>query len=462
MEPTLDVVIAAILFFSLLITCAVMLGRGSSDVVLLFVLVFCLFYGFRPLLFVLGLDVPYPTELFFPEELPGQLTRTLLALSLYLAMAMVGIAAVTRSGARGWAPFFAQGETDLRRALTVTLVLTAFGALVSAYLLVRFGGVGGVIVAGKLEKELSGLYVLRTISAVGAVLATTTFLDFRRQGSTRWMLTAVPLVCAVANALFVFLWGSRGTLIVIGAILVLGMQRPRRRATRPRREKVWLRLMLAVVLVVVAASGMRMVRDTLTRGEVQEGYASASVWRQASVGTNSIYFDAAMLAFRDWPSRQRLRGGEDFANGVVGVVPRAIWKDKPTAIPPGKWFRQVYEPRRVNGWPMGSAALWYLNFGWWGLPLGGLLSGLVIGVVAACQRRRPRSGFNVGVAVVATVFVLPLGVDNQALMKFVIWLVPLWVLGRYVAPGPRRPRDPTRGPESSIRGMSRGVDAPTL
>ena len=70
-------------------------------------------------------------------------------------------------------------------------------------------------------------------------------------------------------------------------------------------------------------------------------------------------------------------------------MPCVLWADKPTAIPPGKWFRQVYEPKKINGSPMGAGALWYLNFGWLGLLLGGLLSGLVIGLVSAAQRRYP-------------------------------------------------------------------------
>lgn len=434
MELTFASLLAATLFFGLLVTCAVMLGRGPTDMVLLFVLVFCLFYGFRPMMFILGLDVPYPTELFFPEEMPSLLPSTLLALSLYLAFAMVGIAAISRPGSRGWAPFFAPVETDLRRALTATLVLTAVGTLVSVYLMARYGGVGGVIVASKYDKALGGLYALRSISGVGAIVAVTTFIDMRRQGlPSRWVRAGV-LASAFANAFFVFMWGSRGVLIVVAVVLILGLQPDRRRRRPVRRERVLVRLLVAVVLVVVAASGMRIARDNLSHGEVQANYAASSSWRQAAVGTNSIYFDAAMLSFRDFPSRYPLRQGEDFANGAVGVVPRFVWKDKPTGIPPGKWFRQVYEPRKLNGWPMGAAAVWYLNFGWWGLPLGGLVSGLVIGMLAAAQRRRPASGFNTGIAVVAAVFVLPLGWDNQVLMKFVIWLVPLWALSFYVAP----------------------------
>lgn len=433
MELTLSVLLAATLFFGLMAIGGALFAHGPSDVVTVFLLVFALFAGFRPLLFVLGLDTPYPDWLFFEGETADVLTTTLLALSLYLFLALLGIATMTTSRVKGWAPFLVDREIDVPRALKVTLVLTGLGTLLSAYLLATYGGVGGVIAAAKVEKSLAGMYALRAIPAVGAIVAAATFIDARRRRDIGRLTTFLPLVCAFANAFYVFMWGSRSTLILVGATLVLGLRpRPNRRSVE--RDRVFLRLLVAVVLVVVAASGMRMVRDTLARGEVQESYATASVWRQASVGTNSIYFDAAMLSFRDWPARQRFRGGEDFYNGVVGVVPRFVWSGKPTAIPPGKWFRQVYDPRKVNGWPMGAPALWYLNFSWPGLVAGGLLSGLAVGSVAAAQRRRPRNGFNTGVAIITGVLVLPLGWDNQVLMKFVIWLVPMWLLSMYLAP----------------------------
>ena len=240
MELTLAAVLAATLFFGLLAAGGVLLTRGASDVVLLFVLVFGLFYGFRPLLFVLGLDVPYPEELFFLGETPELLTKTLLGLSLYLFLALVGIAVVTHSRVRGWAPFFVDREVDVSRALRVTAGLTVLGALVSGYLLVTYGGVGGVIAAAKFDKSLAGMYALKAIPAVGAVVAIATFIDARKRRATPWLLTLFPLACSIANAFFVFLWGSRGVLIIVGATLVLGLRarRSRQNQSPPRMIKV--------------------------------------------------------------------------------------------------------------------------------------------------------------------------------------------------------------------------------
>lgn len=431
----LTVILAVLLYFGVLILVGRTLTRGASDVVLLFLLGFGMFYGLRPLLFVLGLDEPFPEVLFASAETPQLLVVTLMGLLLYLVAAMLGIGLVLRSGVPGWGPFFVRHEVDLRRAMLVVLALTALGTAVSAYLVAAHGGVGAMISAAKFDKALAGLYVLRAIPAVGAVVAVATYIEARKRPGLR-IMARLALICSLANAYYVFLWGSRSVLVVVGATLVLGLT-GRKRMTA-RQQKVLVRIVVAALLVVGVAAGMRIVRDTLTHGEVQEVYSEASVWRQSSLATNSIIFDAAMLSFRDWPERHAFRQGEDFYNGLVGVVPRVIWEDKPDAIAPGKWFRQVYEPQKVNGWPMGAAALWYLNFGWPGLLLGGLLSGLALGLVAAAQRRAPRNGFNTAAAVVTGVYVLGLGWDNETLIRFVIWLVPLIVIGRYVARGARR------------------------
>lgn len=442
MDLTLTTVLAAVLFFGLMLMASVYLTRGPDDVVLIFLLGFGLFYGFRPLLFVLGLDEPFPEDIFNSGESANLVTVTLLGLTLFLAFALLGIVTMTQTRVNGWGPFFTQRDIDLRRAVQVTAVLTVLATLISGYLLARYGGVGGVITAAKVEKSLAGMYVLRTVPAVGAVVGVATFLDARRRLDVTVLVSYVALAMSVLNAFYVFLWGSRSVIVIVGAVLILSL-RPRRRRSSAQHQRLVARIVIAVLLVIAVASGMRIARDTLARGEVQEVYGGATTARQASLATNSIQFDAAMLAFRDWPASHPYRGGEDFAKGAVGIVPRAVWADKPTAIPPGKWFRQVYEPRKVNGWPMGASALWYLNFGWAGLVAGGVLSGMAIGAVAQAQRRSPQNGFNTAVAVVTGVYVFGLGWDSETPIRIIIWLVPLWMVARYVAP--RVPARPSEG-----------------
>src|SRR5690606_405604 len=160
--------------------------------------------------------------LFYSGENPSVFTTTLLALSAYFTVVALAVLVVTRTGIRGWAPFFAPREISIARARHVTLVLTAMATLLSVFLVARYGGIGALIAAAKVEKSLAGMYILRAIPAVGAVVAAATFLDARkrRAGGT----AMISLLCAVANAGYVFLWGSRSLLVVIGAIVILGLQ----------------------------------------------------------------------------------------------------------------------------------------------------------------------------------------------------------------------------------------------
>lgn len=401
--------------------------NGPGDVLLLFSVVTALFFGLRPLILLLGLDRPFPDYLFLESEVNGVIARTLLGGSLFLMFVIAGLVLVSSSTKRGWAPFFVPSPPDPRRMVVATLVLTGIAGLISAALLARYGSVGGLIAAAKQEKDLAGMFILRVFPAVGAVTALASFLEMRGRGIGvgRWWLLAASLL----NAWFVFLWGSRSVFVVVAALLVFGLGK----ATKVSSTTL-LRIVLAAVLVLAAASGLRVVRDTLAQGEVQEVYATASPARQFTLGVNAVQFDAAMLAFRDWPADYRYRRGEDFAAGALGVIPRRLWTDKPEGIAPGKWFRQVYEPGKVNGWPMGSTAIWYLNFGWPGIAFGGFVSGALLGAIWRRQSISPAGGWNLAVAMVTSVYVLDSGVHSESLVRFVVWLVPLTVIAKYISP----------------------------
>jgi len=431
------------------------LVRSPTDLVLIYLLVFAQFYWLRPALFAVGLDTPSPSEEFFSADVPGLVTTTVLGLTLFLVVTLLTTAVYQNAALPAWGPCFTRGPVRLDRLARVVVAMTAMAAVVSAFLVAKHGGVGGLITAAKFDKALAGLFVLRAIPSIGAVVAVGGFLEAhgRRAGRT---LSRVMLLCAMANAFFVFLWGSRSLLVVLAAVVVLGLRRNRTHhpvpladadpldevhpdapvATAPAapRGRIVTRLVVATMCVVVAAGGLRVARDDLMHGEVLDVYAEASVWRQMSLATNATYFDAAMLSFRDWPDKHDFRHGEDFITGFVAFVPRVVWEGKPASIAPGRWFRQIYQPDKINGWPMGAGALWYLNFGWLGILLGGLLSGLLLGAMTKAQRQRPDHGLNRAVGVMIGVFVIGLGWDSDTLLRFLIWVVPLWIIAGYVSP----------------------------
>jgi oligosaccharide repeat unit polymerase len=433
--------LAAGAFFLTLGFLATLAARGVTDVISLTVLSFSLFYGFRTALLVAGLDTPSPSYLFPLRSLDADLTRTLLATTLFLAGMVTAVWAIVRARWHGYAPFFASSTPPPDRQFRAALFFTGCSTLISLVLLAKFGGPSHLIAAAKFDKALAGFYVFRVFPAVGSLLCAGAFLDLRNRPGWGFRAT-VCLLCSMVNSVSVFLWGSRGLIVISIAVIAIGLGRGATSQGGSRIVRTLLVVMMTAVLVFAVAGALRSARDTLTHGKVQAGYADASFWRRASLATNSVALDAAILAFRDVPSAYPSRNGVDFLNGVVGVVPRSIWVGKPRNIAPGSWFREQYQPKVVNGWPMGAPALWYLDFGWLGVPIGGLLSGFAIGAISARQRRVANSGHNIAVAAAAAVFVFGLGWDNQTLVYIILWLVPFWFVARYFSAGHRVSRPP--------------------
>jgi oligosaccharide repeat unit polymerase len=258
-----------------------------------------------------------------------------------------------------------------------------------------------------------------------AILQNRTYRLERRQRR----MVVISILYAVFNGIGVYAWGARALLVVIVAQSVVGYFtfRPAstKRLSQGIRPRIFLALFLAFGLGMTLVFGLRVYRDKNLSGEVSGNIGGQSIVRQLSVATNSVYYDAYLLAVRDWPSKHRFRGGTDIFNGSVGVIPRAIWAGKPEIVAPGAWFRQVYEPKNVNGWPMGSAGVWYLNFGRVGLVIGGLITGLV---VAAAARSFPNTRTNPLAFVMAVAigfWVIGDGVDGQFVAKWGQWVLPM-------------------------------------
>lgn len=436
MTATPSLFLSACVFFAVLAFIGFRLAAGIKDVIAIFVLTFSMFYGLRPLLFTLGLDSPFPGQFFDASKSPALAAVTLLWLSAYLALFAWGAYVMIKLINPPGSLFFAKGEPSPRRMMFASAALTAFGTLISAALVARYGGVGALIYSVKIQKTLTGLYVLKIPSAIGAIVATATFLQLRRTPDGRRSTAAyVWLLCGLLNGFYVFLWGQRSTFVIVGVMLLLGTV-PERLRNSP--SKVFARVLLAVLIVILMSAGLRVARDSLTRGEVQPVVSSAGTFRQISLATNSIYFDASMLAFRDWPKEYPYRMGEDFALGLEGAVPRLVWSGKPPTVVSGRWFRALYQPNIVNGWPIGAPTLWYLNFGAVGILFGGLLSGLTLGWITCAQRRSYGSGLNLGIALVSTIYVFQLGWSAEMPLYFGIWLAPLWCVVAYVTGGSRR------------------------
>lgn len=414
---------SALVLVLLLALIGFVLARRVDDPFGLFILVFGVFYAFRAVLIGFGLDPPSPERLFASTDWGGLHTRTVSALCLFLVAFLTAGYLTTRRPARTGGVLFYTGPTSPRALVVLSVVLTTMSLAVTAWLVAQFGDVSGITQASKVSNELAGVRFLKVPSALGAIVGAAAFLDLRNAPLPSRGAQALCLGCAVANSLLVFAWGQRTLVLIVIAMVVIS---PRRRAARPTVNLV-ARVVVAALLVIVAATLLRDTRDDLIQPDGDHSFSQQSFWRRASLGVNGVYFDASMLAYRDWPDPQQYRNGEDFRNGLLGTVPRKLWPDKPDPLP-GKWFRNVYEPKVKNGWPVGTPTLWFLNFGWLGIVVGGLFSGALYGEFTRRARAAPRSGINIAMTFVFAVLAFPMGWASQSPLLVAAWILPMLLL----------------------------------
>src|SRR3712207_7315853 len=87
METSVLLVVTTCLFFGVLGLIAWRLTSGVTDFVMLALLVFALFYGFRAILLASGLDSPFPERFFDLDTAATQAAVTQLWLTAFLACA---------------------------------------------------------------------------------------------------------------------------------------------------------------------------------------------------------------------------------------------------------------------------------------------------------------------------------------------------------------------------------------
>ncbi len=405
------------------------------DPVALFCYLFVLTYLFRDIVIALGFDSPYPDYLFVGSDVVALLKRTSLDLSLFL-VAFIGGTEIASRLSTLKSSWFAVLEEAPRRSRLVSLVrwLTTASTVITIALAAKFGGPVGMIRALKVNKDFAGLPLLRAVPAIGAVVSTVLLIDAIGSRGTRGgrKLITTAFAATIANATFVFLWGSRSVAILCLLTFFGGLFVAAPRAARSGRNRRHKALVLLVICLVVSIVGLRLVRDTLLTGEVLRPLAGETPVRKVSVALDSVQFDAFLLAERDWPSQYPYRGPEDLVNGVGAIVPRLLWPTKPLVVSVGSWFRQVYQPGIINGWPVGAAGEWYLAFGRLGIALAGGLAGAIYLSLTRAAARLPFHSWNFAMLTILALVVFPLGITAQTPIRIATWIVPLALASRYL------------------------------
>jgi hypothetical protein len=441
------VLLSALVVVGLVLVIYHLWSKWPLNIVGLFCLSVGWFYGFHMVAVAFGLDTLFPDYLFTGTR-SSVVVRANVLLALFLTAVIPGLIIGRAAGGRAGLIFPAIDRRPTARAYRrLASVLTLGSVALVLALLVRYGSFGDVIRAAKVEKDLAGTFFLHIIPDMGVVVSTAWFLDVLRRRGRRFTSGQraeawISATFALLNGVCVLAWGSR-TLIAIAVFTMLAGwsvfgRRQERSGPATRRRGTFPRILLAGLIVTAAVVGLRVGRDHVVIGEVSPGIADQQLVRQVAVGGNMTQYDAFVLAVRDWPRLYDYRGGEDFVVGAQGVVPRAVWPDKPTTVAPGSWFRRVYEPTRKNGWPPGTAGEWYLNLGPVGLAIGGLLSGVLIGLASRALRQVRTNPFAFAASIAIGMQVLLIGFQAQLPVRWVQWCLPLILVTRWLGAGRAR------------------------
>ncbi|NEK59348.1 hypothetical protein GCU56_15915 [Geodermatophilus sabuli] len=416
----------------------------------------------RPLMLALGLDTPFPTLLFEERD-----TETLLLVGQAV---VVGFLLALWAGARLLSPLVRpvtvlypqlRGPMAPRTLVVLTVVLTAAAFVATAALWVRYGGPSGLLQASKVDRDIADSRALRAIPMLAALLGVAAFFSVRGARLQRLMIFGLIAV----NGYLSWTWGARDVPVLSVVALLAGSlifgRTGRRAARRPDghwlRDPRWRRRFLLVpVLAVLLAFTLRTARDTVLWGELAPSIVGQGAVRQVAVATNNTFYDALLLYLDDWPDRFDLTGGADFVDGSVSAVPSVLVGPQDPFVSPAVQLAQTYIDRN-NGFPATPVGDWYVNFGFPGIVLGGLLSGLVVRAAQLAFRRFARDPLVWGFSLVFMIRIFPGGVWATSAPKWVAFGLPIlaftWLVNMFV----RRAREGRDG--SSRLPPTVGADA---
>jgi oligosaccharide repeat unit polymerase len=401
--------------------------RRRFDVMFLSLLLFGFWFVFRPIQLAIGLDGPTPDYIFTTGHLDLVIMAEGAALA-WLASFALGAYAANAVGAPVMALFpTLRAEPNPSLVLIGLVALTLLSTAVTLWLLAASGGtLAESIRFVKAEKAVTGFYFLRQFAVLGVLLATFAFFYFsyltRARGlyAPRWW-SVLALLCFAACAFGIYAWGQRYSIAMATVALAAGFHYFVRRLR-------WAELIGLGAIFLFAFLGLRLLRDALVFHEsVISPLDTGNIWRKIAVSMHGSQFDALLLAFRDYDLEAGLRWGEDFFAGLAALIPRQLWPDRPT-YNTGAWFRQIYEPETLNGWPLTPLGDWLVNFGYAGLAIGGALSGYFIRSAQLVYDDLWRNPWSMMMSVVAALFVLPGGLTVASPQSFLSTVLPLAII----------------------------------
>lgn len=391
-------------------------NSGLFSAVSLYLILFSLMYILRHGLLITGLDTPMPDGLFISNANEERLVSLFSVFLWSLGFLVAQYIPVSTSFS---SKLFPKPPLNyLRVNLKIINVILAALTVVIVITLVRTYGfsVGDISYAVRLDSFFSGYSFLLSVNVFGAYfLAVTAFLKFQEGFVKGYILYSVLSLLCISPSI---LLADRDNLVFFIMFYFLGVcifvSRKFIFALAPAG--------LASIWLIVSLQSSRLE----SWGHIKE---FTSIFRKISSGLNHQFYDSFLLLIQEG---FQMRWGLDFLLGLIGVIPRAIWKGKPEMVDPGIWFSNQFIEDAAYGWPVSVVGEWWLNFWFPGALLGGYLTGCLYWVVHNKYLDFMTNPFSwLAVFIIAT-RVLPIGFSATSPMYYVLSLGPVFILFYFI------------------------------
>jgi len=349
---------------------------------------------------------------FFYSFAPTRPVQVLFAFFVLVVMSVAGYRSRLGEVIADVLPEFGPSPRKLPGKWVVAILLV--GAIAGClYWIVFQGGLMAKLSSGYGMKRHGG--ALFRIAYVGLQVGTV-ILTWRTIAATkrrtRDMAILVAVVCFQC-IYFGLITGVRKYLFFLFFALLTVLLLRHGRESLPK-----FRVAVALTLLLVFFSAWGAIRSrpltALLGAELTSAYNAPKDLHEGYVASVAGPFSTACLVFELFPDQEPFRHGKTLMVTLLGFIPRAVWPEKPIGI--GKEITRYivgpfYEPSHGFNVAVTLPGDFYLNFGWFGVVLGGFSLGMVCRTVKSYAVKGMRDGKQLRAArvLIPAVFIMGLG-----------------------------------------------------
>jgi len=185
------------------------------------------------------------------------------------------------------------------------------------------------------------------------------------------------------NLIIVLMYGERG--IVITTLLIIFLYYLRVGLLSKKLFLIYIGVLILLIMALGAGRNyifnIETTSEQISFTEKIEGMTTEEVVMTSLQAFNIEMIDNFLVVYQDNNDLEEFHLGYDYLLGVVGLMPRFLWEDKPKEIMIGGWFRSKYIPDS-GGRPITSLGDYWLNFWWIGVFFIMYFTGLLMRIVS--------------------------------------------------------------------------------